>query len=397
MKRLHLWKDELVKSDANVTTGVTIEDENGSRRNLWFRVPAIFAEKLSNSCNAYVTGTVFTAMRESSDLVVHGEVSSVLLRNLEEFQAAWSSWYPEKYNKIEIVADKEIDTPACKKSNNAMAAFSGGVDGAFTVYRHSRNLCGRLRRDIKAGVFIHGFNIGLDRNDIFEQAAKKAEIMLNSLGIDLITVATNFRDLGDSFRDAHAAEIASCLSLFENIYPTALIASSEPYNDLIFPWGSNPITDRLLSSDKLEFIHDANAYTRSDKIEVISEWPEALKHLRVCWQIDNLDKNCCKCEKCIRTILNFRVFGIDLPACFDEDATDKMILNVRTANTVTLSFLEEILLMARERSISASWVSALEKAVKRNQKSLKGWRKQFCDFRNKYGIRSRLKERFSKD
>jgi hypothetical protein len=397
MRRLHLWKDELIRSGDSVTAGVTIEDDRGSKRKLWYRVPARFADKLTESYDPFVAGTIFTAMRESSDLVVHGDVSGKLLENLEEFRAAWSCWHPQKYSRIEIVADNETSLPPHERSDEAIAAFSGGVDGSFTVYRHHKGLCGRLKKNIKAGVFIHGFNIALDRQDIFDRAAERARSMLDSLGIELITAATNFRELGDSFRDAHAAEIASCLLLFEDMYPTALIASSEPYNDLRFPWGSNPITDRLLSSDRLEFIHDANAYTRSEKIEVISEWPEALKHLRVCWQIDNLDRNCCKCEKCVRTILNFRVLGAGLPECFDQDATDSMIRNIKTANTVTLSFLEEILLKARERSISESWVSALDKAVKRNRKAMGGWRKKLREQRNRYGIRTRVKKMLSRD
>ena len=397
MKKLHLWKDKLVESQEKVTTSVTIESDNGTRRKLWYRVPSRFRDQLSDSYNHFVVGTIFMAMGESSDLVIHGEVSKTLLRNLEEFQAAWSSWYPELYEIIEITADKEVDYPEQKKTNNALAAFSGGVDGSFTVYRHNKGLCGRLKRDIKAGLFIHGFNIPLDRDDIFNKAAEKASIMLKSLNIDLITLATNFRQLGTNFRDSHAAEIASCILLFENSYSTALITSTEPYNNLKFPWGSNPITDRLLSSDKLEFIHDGNAFTRSEKIEVISSWPEALKYLRVCWHIDNLDQNCCKCEKCIRTILNFRVLGLGLPECFEHDVSDEMILKIKRLNPVTLSFLEEIHSQAKERSISESWVSALEKCVKRNGKALGGWRKELRELRNKYAVKTRLKEYFSKN
>ena len=369
MKKLHLWKDEPVESGDSITSGITIEGDNGSRRTLWFRVPARFNGKLTESCNPFVVGLIFTAMRESSDLIVHGDVSRKLLENLEEFQAAWSSWRPERYSRIEITADAETEDSRSEMPDDALATFSGGVDGAFTVYRHNKGLCGRSTKNVKAGMFIHGFNIALDREDIFEKAAEKAEIMLQSLDIELIRVATNYRNLGDNFGDAHAAEIASCMLLFENSYSTGLIASTEPYDDLTFPWGSNPITDRLFSSDRFEFIHDGAAYTRCRKIEVISDWQEVLKYLRVCWQSDNLDKNCCKCEKCIRTILNFRVLGIDLPECFELDASDKKISNMKRLNSVAISFLEEILSEAKERSISESWVSALKKSVERNKKA----------------------------
>ncbi len=397
MKKLHLWKEDIVESGGEATAAVTIEAEDGSRRRLWFRVPSRFSSMLTDSCNPFVAGTVYTAMRESRDIHVHGEVSFTLLRNLEEFQAAWSSWHPGKYTAIEITADVERDLPVREKSNEAMATFSGGVDGAFTVYRHHTGTCGRLKRDVRAGVFIHGFNIPLERKDIFEAASGKARIMLGSLGIDLITVATNFRELGESFRDTHGAQIASGMMHFENDYPTALIASTEPYNDLNFPWGSNPITDRLLSSDRLEFIHDATAFTRTEKIEAIAGWAEAMKYLRVCWQEDNLDRNCCKCEKCVRTILDFRALGLGLPECFEEDVTDDRIRKLKVVNEVALGFLEEILDTARSRSISGSWVSALEKAVDRNRKSFRGWRKKVRELRNRYALKTRLKKMVSKD
>jgi hypothetical protein len=396
MKRLQLWKEEPVESGGSVTTGVIIEDGDGSRRKLWYRVPAGLADCLSDSCNPFVTGTVFTAMRESKDLVVHGDVSRKLLENLEEFQTVWASWYPEKYSKVEIIPDSESGDYLGEKPDSTLAAFSGGADGAFTVYRHNKGLCGRLTKNVKTGIFIHGFNIALDRKDIYERAADKAEIMLNSLGIELIRVATNFRDLGDNFGDAHAAEIASCMLLFENSYSVGLIASSRSYANMRFPYGSNLITDRLLSSDRFEIIHDGAGYSRSEKVEVISSWKEALKYLRVCWQIDKLDENCCVCEKCIRTILNFRALGLDRPECFEHDATDKMISNIKGLKLAEIGRYEEILSKAREHSVSGSWISALEKSMKKNRRAQVGWRKKAHQLRNRFGIRTRLRKRISK-
>jgi len=64
-------------------------------------------------------------MRTSADMVIHGEISPSLLRNLEEFQDAWHCWLPEQYRKINITADVE------KESSKhtiplAIMAFSGG-------------------------------------------------------------------------------------------------------------------------------------------------------------------------------------------------------------------------------------------------------------------------------
>ncbi|MDD3643811.1 MAG: hypothetical protein PHQ19_10155, partial [Candidatus Krumholzibacteria bacterium] len=355
MKRLHLWMDEPVRSGDTVTVGVTIEDEpGGARRKLWYRLQARFADNLTESYNPFVVGTISTAMRESKDLVVHGEVSRKLLENLEEFQAAWSLWLPRRYTRIEIIADTESDDYTGKKPDSAIATFSGGVDSSFTVYRHRKGMCGRANKKITTGIIIHGFNIMLNREDIFIRAADKAEIMANSLDMDLIRMATNYRDLGDNFRFTVSSEIASCMLLFENSFSTGLIASSETYDNLTLPLGSNPITDRLLSSDRLELIHDGAAYSRSEKVEVILNWPEAMKYLRVCWQEENLELNCCRCEKCIRTILNFRALGEGLPECFQHDVTDKMIADLKGLNETSIGFFEQIIEQANRRSVTGS-------------------------------------------
>ncbi len=395
MRRLHLWKDDLVRSGDSVTVGVTIEDDSGVRRKLWHRIPSRFAKNLTESYNPFVVGTIFAAMRESSDIVVHGEVSRKLLENLEEFQAVWARWRPETYTRIEITADSESDDFAGRKSDSAMAAFSAGVDSSFTVYSHNKGLCGRLNRDIRTGMFIHGFNIVLDREDIFKKAAYHAEMMMNSLGIDLMLVATNFRDLGAHFGDSHAAEIASCVLMFENSYSTCLIASSKPYEDLTLPWGSNPITDRLLSTDRLEFVHDGATHSRCEKVEVLSDWQEARKYLRVCWKLDNLEKNCCVCEKCIRTILNFRVLDKGLPECFEHDVSDSRIAAMKGLNPSSIDLFEEILQEAEERSVTGSWVSELRKSVKRNRRASTGWQQKVHDMRNRYAVGTRLRRKLS--
>ena len=45
-----------------------------------------------------------------------------------------------------------------------------------------------------------------------------------------------------------------------------LIGSSEPYDALVIPWGSSPITDYLLSGDRLSIVHDGAGFSRTDKV-----------------------------------------------------------------------------------------------------------------------------------
>jgi hypothetical protein len=134
------------------------------------------------------------------------------------------------------------------------------------------------------------------------------------------------------------------------------------------PWGSNPVTDHLLSSKTFQIIHDGAAFSRLQKVQQIANWPEALRGLRVCWQGQQKDRNCGRCEKCIRTILNFRVLGLGLPECFEQDVTNREILSLKGLNTLQINELEQILIASKSASISESWVVALSKCIQQNRR-----------------------------
>jgi len=266
-------------------------------------------------------------------------------------------------------ADVERELSIVHPCDQAIAAFSGGVDSCFTLFRHLTGQCGRLQRPLKAGLMVHGFDIPLDQPQVFERAAQRSQKMLASLGVALIPMATNFRELKQNWEDAHGIGLVSCLMLLQGGYGVGLVPSTEPYQALI-PWGSNPVTDHLLSSRTFKVVHDGAAFTRIEKVEQLGQWQEALTRLRVCWQGQEKDRNCGRCEKCIRTILNFRVVGLGLPPCFENDIRDEDILRLRGLNELQISELEQIYRVALARSISGSWVEALHKCIQRNRRQV---------------------------
>ena len=372
-KKTHLWVENIIEADGETTASVTIEGHKHKRHILWYRLPTKYSAMLTKSSDPFVLGTLFTAMNRSTALHVHGEVSPSLLQNLEDFQEVWRCWLPERYTKIDIVADVEREQPKASNPDGAIVAFSGGVDSCFTVWRHHTGSCGRLRRNLQAGVMVHGFDIPLKENDTFERATERSRKMLQSLRMEFIPMATNFRQLGNIWEDAHGAAIASSLMMLQGGYEAGLIASSAPYYKLILPWGSNPVTDGLMSSDAFQIIHDGGAFTRSEKVREISNWTEARQYLRVCCQKKQSGPNCGQgrncgvCAKCIRTILNFRANGLELPGCFERDVSDNQILSLKKLGRFDIHFMNDILSTAKAARISESWVAALEKCIEQDR------------------------------
>jgi len=110
---MHLWPEPLVEEGDDVTAAVTIEHADGNRDKLWYRFPAEHREAICESADPLLIGAMFPVMENAAkadgafSVKVHGSVSPSLIRNLDEFQVAWSIWQPEVYGRAEIHADEE--------------------------------------------------------------------------------------------------------------------------------------------------------------------------------------------------------------------------------------------------------------------------------------------------
>lgn len=369
LNKTHIWVEEPFGRSGMTTIGMTVEGPRLRRKRIWYQLPSEYSTSLTKSSDPFLLAMIFSAMRLHTDLHVHGEVSPSLLRNIEEFQSAWVCWRPKQYVMVDITADVEREQPTPHNDKKAVTLFSGGVDSSFTVFRHKTGRSGRRNLELHAGLMVHGFDIALTERDDFVRAAQKAKRMLDSIGIPLISMTTNIRELGDPWWDFHGAAPASCLALLQGGFSVGIIPSTEPYNALVLPWGSNPVTDWMLSSRSFAIVHDGASFARTEKVREIAGWSEALQYLRVCMvgKPGEHDANCGVCEKCIRTILNFRVLGIDLPGCFEKDVTDEQIAGLRGLDQLKLAELDRILAVAKAEGVSGAWVKALETCIRRNR------------------------------
>lgn len=363
--KLHIWKEDTTRIGDVCTISATIESPFIQRQRIWYQLPMAFEPYLTDSCDAFLIAIIFAAMKEASDVFVHGELSPSLLQNLAEFQAAWSCWKPEKYRQIEISAETEKEPASQSHTQGAVAAFTGGIDSCFTVLRHQRGLCDRhWRRDIKAGLMVHGFDIFLNQINVFKTVSERARATLSSLNVELITIATNCKTFLPEWEDTHVAGLASCFTLLSGLYAEGLIASGRSYGNLFLPWGSNPITDPFFSSKNFHIVHDGASYTREQKTKIVASWPEACESLRVCNAPQERVGNCGRCHKCIKTWLLFRLGGINPPSCLPADFSEEHILS--TEANQDEDFAEYIRNKAIEIGVQAPWVDALNRQLASN-------------------------------
>ncbi|WP_051378875.1 hypothetical protein [Derxia gummosa] len=296
---------------------------------LWFEAERPWAWEAPDA-EIFLLAVYQWAMALNADVRIDGTVTHGLLANLEEFGEAWVRWIPKTYKRIRVFAQAVQEPSLPAAPFDAVAAFSGGVDATFTAMRHAKAQVGYRSRKLQACAFIHGFDIGLDDEAAYEHAFEGARRTLDDVKVPLVRIRTNFRQLVPvSWEDAHVAALAAAMHTVQGVARAALVGSTKAYDELVIPYGSLPITDALLTSERMQIIHDGASHTRTQKVAAIATWPAGAQGLRVCWQEASMGRNCGKCEKCVRSMLNFRVSNLPIPDCFDEPLKPARILKAK--------------------------------------------------------------------
>ena len=302
-------------------------------------MPRIPVLPRDDDAEAFLIMALMPAMAEGRSLIVEGAVSDQLLSNLAEFSAAWHNLDASKFKPIEIHSSERLPNNLSQNRSTAVAAFSGGVDSLFTVWRHTQRLAGHRTQNIRYCAMIHGYDYLVNFTDAFQLAFDRASAALKTLDVPLQLLRTNFREVfPKNFALYQGAVLAACLQLFKGECSVGLVASTRPYNNFFMPWGTNPTTDPLLSTQGFEIQHDSAGVTRLEKVVAISGWQAGCDNLRVClvaaFEGDAARLNCGKCQKCIRTILEFQTCGFPVPRAFAGPLTARQILNFRIHHSV---------------------------------------------------------------
>jgi hypothetical protein len=345
---------------------------DGSTEILWWELPEQWEQWLTDWSDPWAVGFIFPIMLRGEPTHIEGTVSPSLLANLELFMRIWAIWAPDRYRPVRITADSEIEMPTANNPGLAIAAFSGGVDSCFSVLRHAKKKAGGRTLQVGAGMVQHGFDIWLDsaNSDVaYAGLLSDADALLGSLGIPSLPARTNFQQMQLYWADAFATQLVSGLSLLSKRFDTALIANDIVYDFLGVRWGSHPLLNALLGSKRFEVRDDGGEFSRIEKAAFLATWPEAMRRLHVCFAAHTKGRyeNCCNCEKCVRTILAFRVAGCEVPSAFKYDVTDAQIRRVRVEPTSeVIRQWEKLAIGALDRGLHRTgWTRAIRTVLRR--------------------------------
>ena len=326
-KSLTILPDVLV--DSTVIKSCRIVTEN-YQETLYLKFPKQYKDELSTFADGWIILCLHKMMRTGGDFYVNGSVRASLLYNLEKYCDCWRMLVPE-YKAIKIIPQTEVDDHVRNLPNRAIMTFSGGLDASFSLYRHKTGRAGRNTKNIERAVLLFGAgDTPLSKPEEFKLHAANARMLCDDMGVEFLIVETNFCEYPNDWELEHFNVIVGMLYFFEN-YPHKITASSLCVLPVSYKiWSSNPITDLMLSCNSANVISDDVAYDRIMKADIVKDWKLATEKMRVCWAGEDKSKNCGKCEKCIRTMLDFIACGVTEPLnMFPKDAYDNMFENAK--------------------------------------------------------------------
>ena len=232
---------------------------------------------------------------------------------MEEYQKLFMRGWPSEFKKIDIQYDRIEPFPREEVQGAVLSTFSGGVDSFHTLWRSlpQNQLIPTAR--MTHGLFLQGYDIPFSRPERFAFLKEEYAALFERLSLKLITGVTNIRQFAAGLIDYRQFAAIPLVSSALTLSPLAsrFYVPSTGRSNFIFPNGTSPLGEHLLSTETLEVFYHGATFSRIEKLKDISEWKEAQNHLRVCLDIHRTDNrtNCSKCYKCMRTRVDLNTLG----------------------------------------------------------------------------------------
>lgn len=301
------------------------------------------------------------AMRLGQPIHVEGALSEAFLEGAGRVVDYYAANF-EGFSAVPITADSYYKAETNASSRKA-SFFSGGVDSFFTLLKAKNQLTDMIT--------IRGFDMSLSDSDRWQKTSASAQAVADELGLQFHEVECNFgsiiKEYGSWVQHGHGMVLACIARSLAGLLGEVIIPGTDDINHQI-PWGSSIFTDPQYSDERLSIVHDACEANRSDKTIALANEPLALKYLRVCPGVKNDGNyNCCRCEKCLRTMVPFYALGVlDSVSAFPLPLTPKLVAGVlltRAAQRVVVG--ENIRVMQRYRPDDQAMLKALYVQKKR--------------------------------
>ena len=281
---------------------------------VWYAFPRRYKEVLSVGSEPFAAALLLPAMFWGEEVQILGQVSPKFAYGLQEYSRIFHIWMPKMLKAVEFDFKELVKEEGEAFPTGVATAFSGGVDSSYTLRENLGEAQPLEDHRLTHGVFIHGFDIDLHEAEAYRSALRRNRELFTEKGLELIPVQTNTRlftlyrmDWGMASGGPLIGAGLALGGLLRRFY----IPSGYSYHEVL-PNGNSPLTDQLLSTERLEIVHHGAAKRHNEKMDEIAHWDVAHKNLRVCIATPKPRDggNCSVCNKCLINRIRFEMLGV---------------------------------------------------------------------------------------
>lgn len=246
------------------------------------------------------------------------KADSKIVKSLDILNKVFCELYPSVnwLGSIEILESIDCNNSIDKDASMSCVLFSGGVDSVNTSLSHLE--------EKQLLVTIQGADIPLSDTIGWNTVKQQVQEFAQQYSFETLSIKSNFvaflnHEKLDKIHESipnwwayvqHGMGLSGLVSPY--IYKSCNFVYLASTHSIHISWGSCPNIDNNIAWCDTKVIHDAFPMSRQDKVENIvniTHQKDAKPKLRVCYMSTSKGENCCKCEKCLRTIAGLLCSG----------------------------------------------------------------------------------------
>lgn len=250
------------------------------------------------------------------------ELDEAFYNCMPAVKKGYETMYPETEWKGKIEVGKIVPCDRKAEPGKCAMFYSGGVDSVQTLISHLD--------EKPILISIWGSDIKVDNTDGWNILHNAISAASEQFQLQTATIRSSFREFdNEGLLDSHFHKTLHDgwwhgakhgIALLGHVAPLSYIyglekmyiASTHCPEDGKVTCASNPLIDDNVRFVGCQVVHDGFVYSRQGKIHNIIEYSKVngTIPLHVCWE-SQTGGNCCKCEKCFRTIVSILTEGVN--------------------------------------------------------------------------------------
>ncbi len=275
----------------------------------------------------FVAGLLGLAMQYGLPIHVLGALDAKFAFGIAEYARQLACRCPDKYRPVPVVSvSQHRQQPG---ADGALMALSGGIDSLSTMRQLLRDELlpptHKVRELLFTNVGSHG--LGSAGREVYAERLKRLRALAADLGLPVVTVDSNIHDVvlleDAAYEFRYVEHIASAALALPSRYSAFIFSLELSHADAFEePDAAPALASHLLGSEGVHIHGYGGHLRRPEKLQLISDWDIAHKHLNVCVRPSATASNCGSCPKCVRAMVTLDVLGV-LPTFADVFPTSE--------------------------------------------------------------------------